>query len=61
MQGLAPIGCQAMCGWHPGFRALPGQYVGHYGKKIILPNSVINKQPCNANLVLCFMPWQLSH
>ena len=33
MQGLAPTGCQALCGWRRGFRALPGA-VGHYGKKI---------------------------
>ena len=56
----SPTGCQALWGWHHGFRALPGA-VGHYGKKLILPNPVINKQPCNVDLVLCYMPWQLSH
>ena len=31
VQGLAPTGCQALCGWCHGFRALPGT-VGPYGK-----------------------------
>ena len=31
VEGLAPTGCQALCGWCRGFRAPPGA-VGHYGK-----------------------------
>ena len=53
VQGLAPTGRQALCGWRRGFRALPGA-MGHYGKNLTLANSVMNNQPCNVNPVLCF-------